>query len=144
MIDCRAFFQLVFQQLIVLRRHRLIAGLGDPPRRLDIAIGTGAAQEIIHAGERRAWKDFLGGIAEVHRVKGDSLVGLGEHLLLKGCSLQERDTVLLPLFVRRRREFVERDIGELGLLLGLLQNGLQVEFRLCLCLCFITHIHFPL
>ena len=46
-----AFVRFVTKQLIVVLGHRLVTGLRNPPRRLDVAIGPRSPQEIIHSGK---------------------------------------------------------------------------------------------
>ena len=126
-VDGRAFRRLVLQQFVRVLGQRLVAGLRDAPGRLDVACRRRAAQKVIHAGERRARQDFFRRIAEVHRVERDAFVRLRVHLLVERRALEERDAVLLPFFVRRRCELIERHIGEIRLCFCLLQDFLKIQ-----------------
>ena len=86
-INRGTLFLFMNQQLVILLRHGQITGLGNTPRGLDITIGRCSPQKIIHTGEGILRQNILCGNPEIHRGKGNSLIGLGVHLLVKGCSL---------------------------------------------------------
>ena len=112
-VDRRALVVLVAQELVVLRRECLVTRLCDAPWLADVARRIHAAQVVSHAGHDALRQDVLRVLSRIHRVEGDPLVGLREHLLLERRALQECLTGGFPLLVRGRREFIERNIGEI-------------------------------
>ena len=135
-VNGRTFRDLELQQLVVLLRQRLVAGLGDAPRLLNIPADIRAAQIVAHARERIFRQYVLRVLTRIHRFKGDVLVSLREHDLLKRRSLQKRFASHLPFLVRRRRKLVQRYFREVRLALRLLKDCLQVELALGSFLCF--------
>ena len=112
MVDRRALVILMAQELVVLCGQGLITRLCDAPRLPDVAGGIHAAQIVPHTGHDTLGQDVLRVFLRIHGVEGDALVGLREHDLLEGRPLEQRLAGRLPLLVRRRSEFVERDLGE--------------------------------
>ena len=125
-IDGRALIILMTQELVVLCGQRLVACLCDAPGLADIPRRIDAAQVVPHAGHHALGQDRLRVLLRVHGVEGDALVGLREHDLLKRRPLEKRLTGFLPLLIRRRSEFIERDIGEILNIRRFLQQFLKL------------------
>ena len=122
------------QEFVIFLRQGFITDLGNAPGLAHIPAGLGTTQIVAHSWEGLFGQDVFRILAEVHGVKGDALIGLGIHLLVKGRPFEQGDTGLFPLLISRRSELIKWHIGKVRLLLGLFQDGLQIQLA-----SFITH-----
>lgn len=117
MIDGAAAVDFEFQQIVVFPRLTQVAGLGDTPRLMDVAVYRTAAQIVAHAGIIVGRQNRVRILSRVHRIERDAFVVLGVHDLVERLSFQQRLASLDPSFVRRRGKFVELDFGIFSLFL---------------------------
>ena len=126
-INRRAFICFMTKQFIIFLRQSFIATLRYPPWFFNIPIRTCTAKEIIHTGKFRPGQNIVCHPARIHRFKGNPFIGPGIHLLFKGCSLQERNTILLPFLIRWWFELIQRNLWKICLLISLVQHSLKIK-----------------
>ena len=114
MVNGGALSDFLLQQLVILSGQGFIAGLGNAPGLVYIAIQGSATQIVAHTGIIVGGQYRIGLLQTINGVKGNVLIVFRIHNLVEGSAFEQSIASLHPFIPARFSKFIQSNLREFG------------------------------